>query len=129
MDPNLPERFNAALDVLAGRSPFLVFTLRAKDRIPQLLTLLGSLQGALPDTPVLSSFDQRVWDMGFRSLDESIETLASTHGIRTRIAVKRYLRTNIALPADVKEDLDRMVGLGLDRDPARGSDSSAGQSV
>ena len=103
-DPQLPQRFDAALDEIAGVDPLLAFALKNKDRIPLLLTRLRAVQLPAPvDAKTFSDVEDHLRASAIDALNASIRRVAWARDPVTWVRVVNHLRRKPTLSTQAEK--------------------------
>lgn len=104
------ERYNAAVDCVAGRLPLLAFQLRSKDAAGPILQQLHTLAAGDPQAAiVLSKFEEKLVEELQPSFDDLALTLARSHGWWTWWCTKGVLKPSPGSPQEVQRLMSWLV--------------------
>jgi hypothetical protein len=106
----LSERYNAAIDLLAGPLPLLAYQLRSKDRLHPVLDQLRAIMANDPKAPVLfAAIEDKMRSEVLTRMDALVFELAWMHGWRTWLRVRWNSRKPDEAAKEVGEFLDSML--------------------
>jgi len=113
-DPKLPERYEAAIEALAGLQPLLAFEFRSKEQLPRLLATLRATQVSVAETPnaglnLFVEAETFLYGEGVKTIENAIRVLAIRHGIVTAVRISRLLARKPEFPSSATEYIDRVV--------------------
>lgn len=107
LDPDIHERYDEAVNLLAGVDPLLAFYLRQKTVVHD---LFGELRKVALDNgaplEAMEVFEQRLSSMAVPKLNDAACTLARSHSVLTWWRVRRLIQISDEIPAEILEWFD-----------------------
>jgi len=108
IEPELHQRYETAVSLLAGVNPVLAFYLRSKTTLPRVLSSLRALAtqgGANPaETEAL---EQTLSSLTIPGLNDAALTLGRNHSVLTWWRVRRLIKKSSTLPSEVTTWLEK----------------------
>ncbi len=105
-DSDLSKRYSDAVNLVADQNPILGFRLRSQDRVIPLLDNLRKIALNDPNAiKAMPALEQELLGQLTPLLDKLLRELASAHGVITSFAVRRQLKREMELPADLLASL------------------------
>jgi hypothetical protein len=109
---DLAKRYNQAVDSVAAIDPMLAFRLRSQDFIPSLLrTLRGLATSDRNAAEVWPEIENEMNNLLNPLFDEFLVELARRHSLRSRFAVRRYLRKLDKSPEELEQFIKKALEL------------------
>ena len=106
LDAEIHNRYDEAISLLAGVDPVLAFTMRSKNKVPQILDSLRSISQSLGATASqFSKFESLLRQAITPALDEAVLELAAQHSFST----KRRVRKLVAATDEVPQELTKLL--------------------
>jgi hypothetical protein len=106
----LSERYNKAIDLLAGPLPLLAYELRSKDRLDPVLNQLRAIAAGDPNAPVLlAAIEDKLRSEVLTRMDVLVFKLAWVHGWKTWIRVRWNSRKPDEAANEVGAFMDSML--------------------